>query len=74
LFQKGRVEEALQEFRKALELKPDYTTCYYNLGVVLENQHRTEEAAESFRQALRLDPFHGQAQQRLTLLLEEAGP
>ena len=74
LFQKGRVEEALQEFRTALELKPDYTTCYYNLGVVLENQHRTEEAAESFRQALRLDPFHGQAQQRLTLLLEEAGP
>ena len=74
LFQKGRVEEALQEFRKALELKPDYTTCYYNLGVVLENQHRTEEAAKSFRQALRLDPFHGQAQQRLTLLLEEAGP
>ena len=74
LFQKGRAEEALQEFRKALELKPDYPTCYYNLGVVLENQHRTEEAAESFRQALRLDPFHGQAQQRLTLLLEEAGP
>ena len=74
LFQKGRVEEALQEFRTALELKPDYTTCYYNLGVVLENQNRTEEAAESFRQALRLDPFHGQAQQRLTLLLEEAGP
>ena len=74
LFQKGRAEEALQEFRKALELKPDYTTCYYNLGVVLENQHRTEEAAESFRQALRLDPFHDQAQQRLTLLLEEAGP
>ena len=64
----------MQEFRKALELKPGYTTCYYNLGVVLENQNRTEEAAESFRQALRLDPSHGQAQQRLTLLLEEAGP
>jgi tetratricopeptide (TPR) repeat protein len=68
LFQKKRVEEALQEFRKALELKPDYTTCYYNLGVVLEDQNRTEEAAESFRQALRLDPEHLQAKQRLALI------
>lgn len=35
---KGRVEAALEDFKKCIELKDDYFDAYYNMGAILFNQ------------------------------------
>ncbi len=48
----GKRDEALACFRRAIELKPDYTTAYNNLGAVLSDQGKQEEALACFHRAL----------------------
>ena len=42
----GRLEESIQAFNQALEIRPNYADAYINLGVVLEQQGRLEESIE----------------------------
>ncbi len=52
----GQVENAIQHYRTAIQLKPDYARAHYNLGSALTLRGDLDEAAEHFRTALRLDP------------------
>ncbi len=47
-------EKAEPEFKKAIEIKPDYTEAVYNLGRVYEVMGETEKAKEKYREALKL--------------------
>jgi tetratricopeptide (TPR) repeat protein len=47
-------EKAEQEFKKAIEIKPDYTEAVYNLGRVYEAMGDTAKAKEKYREALKL--------------------
>ena len=42
----GILEESIQAFNQALEIRPNYADAYINLGVVLEQQGRLEESIE----------------------------
>ncbi|KAJ3295452.1 Peroxisomal membrane signal receptor PTS1 [Rhizoclosmatium sp. JEL0117] len=50
----GRSEEAIEAYRKALELKPSFVRCRYNLGVSCINIGCYREAAEHLLGALSL--------------------
>lgn len=50
----NRPEEAVDAYRRALELKPNYTRVIYNLGVACLNMGVYHEAAEHFLNALSL--------------------
>lgn len=52
--EEGQYEEAAQAFRKAIELKPDYTAVYLLLGEALQNLNRLEEAIEVYEQGLKV--------------------
>jgi eukaryotic-like serine/threonine-protein kinase len=47
--QKGRLDEAIDEFREAIRLKTDYASAHYNLGLVLLRQRKFQEAVEELR-------------------------
>jgi tetratricopeptide (TPR) repeat protein len=49
---KGQVDEAALNFKKALEIKPDYTDAHYNLGRVLAVQGKMDEAVAHFQKAI----------------------
>src|SRR5262249_28384344 len=51
--QAGRLEEAESLYRQALELKPDYASARFGLGMMLAQQNRLEEAAECYREILK---------------------
>jgi len=52
----GRVDEAIAEFRKAIEANPKYTPAYNNLAANSAKQGNLEEAAEYYRRSLEERP------------------
>jgi len=47
----GEFDQALNDYNKAQEIKPDYNEAYYNRGILFEKQNKTEEAKEQFIKA-----------------------
>lgn len=44
---------AIEAYRKALQLKPNYVRAWVNLGIAFSNQKRHEEAAKYYLRALK---------------------
>jgi tetratricopeptide (TPR) repeat protein len=56
LVRAGRYDEALEQYRKALELKPDYWYAVREIGTVYSILGRLKEAEEQFHRSLSLLP------------------
>jgi tetratricopeptide (TPR) repeat protein len=69
----GRLPEAEQHLRRAVELDPSAPEPHYNLGVVLARSGRPQEAMAAYREVLRLEPAHGASRRNLGDLLMETG-
>lgn len=54
-FKQGRYKEAIEELQKIIELRPDYSYAYYNLGIAYQNLDQIDKAYENFKKALELD-------------------
>jgi tetratricopeptide (TPR) repeat protein len=52
LERQGNLEQALEQYRLALEVKPDFVTARNRLGITLNKLGRNPEASAQFRQAL----------------------
>jgi len=65
----GKVEEAIQEYQKALAIAPTKPKAYYNLGNALVQQNRIAEALEAYAKELRQYPDEVDACQNLAWLL-----
>ena len=61
LMRQGKENEAIEQFNKALQLKPDYYGAHFNLGVLLGRKGRLDEAAEHYSEAVRITPGYWQA-------------
>lgn len=59
-YQRGRLEEAEQRIRQALELQKD-ASFYLNLALVLQQSKKTDDAIEAFENCLKLNPSNIQA-------------
>jgi tetratricopeptide (TPR) repeat protein len=56
LYQKGDIDEAIEEFKTALLLDPSNVNVHNSLGVCYGVQRTYEKALEEFEEAIRLDP------------------
>jgi spermidine synthase len=74
LFTMGRVDEAVDQFRTAIQDDPDYTDARICLGNVMLSQGRPEEAIPEYEEALRLKPDNLEAQNNLAWLLATVLP
>ena len=52
LYDQGKPDEAIAEYRTAIRLKPDFAVAHYNLGLALRAQGNLVEAIAEFRKAL----------------------
>ena len=52
----GYDEDAIVSFDQALEIKPDYSSAFYNKAVCYSLQHETNLAIKNLQQAINLDP------------------
>ena len=63
----GKLEEAEKSYKKAIELKQDYTETHYNLGNVLLKLGKLDEAETSCKKTIELKPDFAQAHNNLGL-------
>jgi tetratricopeptide (TPR) repeat protein len=52
----NKYEDAIKKLEKAIELKPDYSDAYLNLGISLNALDKYEDAIKNFKIALELEP------------------
>jgi tetratricopeptide (TPR) repeat protein len=73
LLQKGRLDEAMDHFKKAVKIAPTYADGYYNLGNALMQIGHLGEAMELFRKVLEIQPSHIKANNNLGVALMRSG-
>jgi Flp pilus assembly protein TadD len=52
----GNMDAAVREYQRAVDLDPNTSVLWYDLGVALWQQGNKEEAFQAFRKAALLDP------------------
>jgi tetratricopeptide (TPR) repeat protein len=65
LFQRGKIDDAIAHFQKALEINPNFATAHNNLGSALGQKGQVDEAMIQFQRAFALDPAYGNAHYNL---------
>jgi len=73
LCQKGRLDEAIVEFKKSLAIKPDYADADYNLGNTLLKNGQTDAAIAHFQKALAIRPDDAGYHNNFALALAKQG-
>jgi Tfp pilus assembly protein PilF len=69
----GNVDEAIEQYKLALDIRPNYVDAHYNLGLLYLQQGRMDRAIEQFTEATRLNPKIAVYQQSLGVAYVRAG-
>lgn len=57
----GMHKEAVEAFKQAINIKPDFSEAHYNLGIAYGSLGMYKEAIEAFKQAIRIKPDDAEA-------------
>jgi tetratricopeptide (TPR) repeat protein len=68
------LEEAIEQYRRALETAPDNAVAHYSLANSLAARGRLDEAITHYRQALEISPHLREARARLDESLAATNP
>jgi tetratricopeptide (TPR) repeat protein len=71
LADRGWLDEAVKEFKKAIELDPNSSHAYDNLATVFAEKKQYREALEAYLTALRLEPDSATAHYNLACFLSQ---
>ncbi|HNW44638.1 MAG TPA: tetratricopeptide repeat protein [Elusimicrobiales bacterium] len=69
----GRLAEALEHCRLAVQLNPELALAHYNLGVITAAQGDAAAAVRHYEEALRLNPRSAEAHANLGVILAAQG-
>jgi tetratricopeptide (TPR) repeat protein len=61
LFKEGKMEEAISQLLKSIELNPDYDQARYNLGIAFYNLKKYDQAIEHLQKAVSINPQDAEA-------------
>jgi Flp pilus assembly protein TadD len=67
------LDEAIENFRQAIQIKPDNSEARNNLGIAFADTGRFEEAIGNFRQAIKIKPKNSEALNNLGGVLLHQG-
>ena len=69
----GKLDEALEAYKKAISFRPDYAEAYYNMGVILQEQGKREEALQAYNKVISIKPDAFEAYNNIGNALKEQG-
>ena len=67
----GHPDDAIQNFKKAIELDPQLTEAQLNLATIYDGRGQVKEAEALLRQATEEDPKYAQARFNLGMVLAQ---
>src|SRR5262249_5800969 len=70
---RGRLDDAISEYRESLRLESDAPLAHYNLGLALDAVGRQQEAKKHYEESIRLEPGASLAHVATASLLETEG-
>ena len=70
LQKQGRGDEAIAQWREALDIKPNYAEAHVNLGAVLADRGCVDEGIAHYRMVLSADPEQAEAHNNFGLILQ----
>jgi tetratricopeptide (TPR) repeat protein len=69
LSEQGKAEQAIEHYRRAIDLRPDYAEAHYNLGRLLVERGQLEDAIAHYEKAIAINPADAEAQNNLGITL-----
>ena len=69
----GELDSAIDSYRRAIKIKPDFTLAINNLGVALKGKGNLKESIQVFKKALDIQPDYAEAYNNLGLSYKEEG-
>ena len=73
LILKGKVDEAIVHFRKAVELKPNVPVVHTNLGQAYMQKGMIDDAIVQMKEAIKANPYFVESYQNLAQAMEKSG-
>jgi tetratricopeptide (TPR) repeat protein len=73
LARKENLDDAIEHYRTALKIKPDYLEAYYNLGNALARKGDAKAAIYNYRKALQLNPDFFKSYYNIARVLSNQG-
>jgi len=73
LRQRGKLEEAIEHYRRSLQINARAPDALNNLGELLAQRGELEEAIQHYRQALQINPAYTKAHNNLGAVLAQRG-
>src|SRR5262249_31391649 len=73
LYDKGKLDEAIASYRKAIALDPNYAPAHYHLANALRDKGKVDEAVSEYQNTIALDPKHAEAHCNLGYALQSQG-
>lgn len=72
-YNQGKMDKAVKEFQKAIEINPFYAEAYNNLGAVYLYKEEYKEAIPYLEKAIEIDPAYGFPHYNLAIALHYLG-
>jgi len=73
LSEEGKTDQAVDHYRQAVTLRPDYAEAHYNLGRLLVEQGRAGDAIAHYEKAVEINPADAEAQNNFGVTLFGVG-
>jgi tetratricopeptide (TPR) repeat protein len=70
---RGKTDEAMAHYQRAIELRPSYAEAHYNLGRLLVQKGQLDDAVTHYEKALEINPADAEAQNNLGVTLFGSG-
>ena len=67
----GKMEEAIENYTKAITLNPNYSSAYFNMGNSMSSLNRLEEAIGYYNYAIQMHANYTKAHINKALALEK---
>jgi len=71
--EKGRLDEAVEQYKRAIAIYPDDYKAHYNLGVVYDQQGLLDKAVQSYQRAVQINPAYPNAHFNLGIIYQTQG-
>ena len=68
-----RYDAAIDSYKQAIKIKPDYAEAYSNMGNALKDKGELDAAIDNYKQAIKIKPDYAEAYSNMGNVLKEKG-